>query len=142
VRRRARYLCGDVLISSAGRRLSVELNEIQARTRLTRDHLDVLVNARLLRADQRAENAYFELSHDSLVQPIRASRLMFRTISATGNVVRALFFVAAALGSGVLSLVFFEELGPWAGMSLLGFAVWMLRSAWTSARRGWSLIRN
>jgi hypothetical protein len=74
-------------------------SEIERMTKLRREQLDVLVNARLLRADQRADSAYFELSHDSLVHPIRASRLVWRSASARSCSMRGLS-VGTGMGLG------------------------------------------
>jgi hypothetical protein len=73
-RRKVRELCEQYLISPSGRRLSLEESEIIRIFKLNHDTLEQLVNRRLLRTDQRADSWYYELSHDSLIEPILATR--------------------------------------------------------------------
>ena len=73
-RSQVQRLCLNHLISPEGRRLSLEGDEIRRMLKLKEETLRALVDRRLLRADQRADSWYFELSHDSLVAPILASR--------------------------------------------------------------------
>ncbi|MCI0590732.1 MAG: hypothetical protein L0Y67_03870 [Gammaproteobacteria bacterium] len=107
-RRRIRRLCEQYLISPEGRRLSVEEAEIKRILKLTRTTLQQLVNRRLLRTDQRADSWYYELSHDSLIEPILASRrirgLVFGLLGLFGSVLAGL----GALALGVLFVVFFK----------------------------------
>ena len=72
-RRASRRLCQKHLISTEGRRLSLEEHEIQRQFKLSRETLGRLVAARLLRSENRSESTYYELSHDALVEPILAS---------------------------------------------------------------------
>jgi hypothetical protein len=72
-RRASRRLCEKHLISTEGRRLSLEEHEIHGQLNLPRETLGRLVAARLLRSESRSENTYYELSHDALVEPILAS---------------------------------------------------------------------
>jgi hypothetical protein len=72
-RRAAHRLCENHLISTEGRRLSLEEHEIHGRLNLSKQTLDRLVAARLLRSERRSECMYYELSHDALVEPILAS---------------------------------------------------------------------
>ena len=67
-----RRLCEQYLISPEGRRLSLDEAEIKRILKLKSDTLGQLVNRRLLRADQRADSWYYELSHDSLIEPVVA----------------------------------------------------------------------
>lgn len=93
-RSRVRRLCEEYLISPEGRRLSLEEAEIKRMLKLERDTLQQLVNRRLLRTDQRSDSWYYELSHDSLIEPILASRR-----------IRGLVFgLLGLLGSGLVSL--------------------------------------
>ena len=73
-KRRVRRLCEYGLISVSGRRLSLEESEIQRTHKVTKETLDKLVELRLLRADTRVGSVYYELSHDTLVEPILAAR--------------------------------------------------------------------
>ncbi len=69
-----RALCETGLINASGRRLSLEVGEIEAGYGVGQALLDRLVAQRLLRADARTGSVYYELAHDSLVAPILAHR--------------------------------------------------------------------
>ena len=69
-KRAVRRLCEYGLISATGRRLSLEEGEIQRRHKVTRETLARLVELRLLRADTRVGSVYYELGHNTLVEPI------------------------------------------------------------------------
>ena len=73
-RRASRRLCEEYLISPEGRRLSLEENELPRQLDLSSETLGRLVASRLLRSESRAESTYYELSHDTLVEPILANR--------------------------------------------------------------------
>ena len=73
-RRAVRRLCEEYLISPEGRRLSIEEHEIHRQLKLSGEILGKLVDRRLLRSDQRADSTYYELSHDTLVEPVLATR--------------------------------------------------------------------
>jgi tetratricopeptide (TPR) repeat protein len=73
-KRRIRKMCEKGLISFTDRRLPLEEEEIVRRFKLSRSILAELVNSRLLRAEKRLGSVYYELSHDSLVEPIRESQ--------------------------------------------------------------------
>ena len=73
-RRRIRQLCEQRLISRAGRRLTEAEDEIEKRYRLSVETLGQLVDARLLRPEPRLGGVFYELSHDTLVEPIQRSR--------------------------------------------------------------------
>ena len=146
VRHRARRLCGDILISPTGRRLSIEQGEIERKTKLTRDQLDVLVNARLLRVDQRADSAYFELSHDTLVPAIRASRVVRRSASAAGHLTKGLVSVVAGLALllwgfalGLVFSAFFSLVGALGAIAWMAATAFCFRVAWKSLWRACSL---
>jgi conflict system STAND superfamily ATPase len=74
VRRAARRLCEQFLISPEGRRLSLEETEIQKQLNLSPDILRFLVTRRLLRSENRSDSSYYELSHDALIEPVLATR--------------------------------------------------------------------
>jgi hypothetical protein len=107
VRKAARRLCENFLISPEGRRLSLEENEIKHQLRLSSETLRQLVSSRLLRCDSRADSMYYELSHDALIEPVLGTR------QARGFVLGSLGLVAGGiswlvtLGLLVISLVFF-----------------------------------
>jgi tetratricopeptide (TPR) repeat protein len=71
---RVRKLCEEGLISITDRRLSLEEEEITRRFKISKVLLQELVNRRLLRAEPRVGSVYYELSHDTLVTPIRESQ--------------------------------------------------------------------
>ncbi|NAS14320.1 nSTAND1 domain-containing NTPase [Poritiphilus flavus] len=73
IRGRVRKLCERGLISQTGRRLSIAEDDIYNRFKLEKDTLDKLVEYRLLRFERRLGSRYFEISHDTLVQPILTS---------------------------------------------------------------------
>ncbi|UCH92614.1 MAG: tetratricopeptide repeat protein [Candidatus Aminicenantes bacterium] len=72
-RKRSRKLCERGLISVTGQRLSLEQEEIGRQFKVTEDLLQELVENRLLRSEARVGSIYYELSHDTLVEPIRKS---------------------------------------------------------------------
>ncbi len=71
---KVRKLCEEGLISITDRRLSLEEDEITRQFKVSTVLLHELVNRRLLRADPRVGSVYYELSHDTLVTPIRESQ--------------------------------------------------------------------
>lgn len=73
-RYRARKLCERGLISVENRRLSLEEREIELKYKVTESLLSELVDRRLLRSEPRVGSIYYELSHDTLVAPIRESQ--------------------------------------------------------------------
>ncbi|MGD2086331.1 MAG: tetratricopeptide repeat protein [Candidatus Aminicenantes bacterium] len=77
-KRRVRKLCEKGLISITDRRLSLEEEEIKRRFKVSRTLLHELVNLRLLRAEPRVGSIYYELSHDTLVAPIREYQSRFK----------------------------------------------------------------
>lgn len=77
--RRIHKLCEKGLISHSNKRLSLEEEEIQRRFHLSPQLLGNLVNSRLLRAEHRVGSVYYELSHDTLVEPIRKSQKKRKT---------------------------------------------------------------
>jgi tetratricopeptide (TPR) repeat protein len=98
-KRRVRRLCEKGLISPSNRRLSREEEEIQRQFKISPATLARLVDLRLLRAEARVGSVYYELSHDTLVTPIRLSQ---RKRRATFNkyaifILIPLFFVVITL---------------------------------------------
>jgi hypothetical protein len=71
--RRVRRLCEKGLISASNRRLSLEEEVIETQFKVSPAMLAQLVDNRLLRAEKRVGSVYYELSHDSLITPIRLS---------------------------------------------------------------------
>ncbi|MDG4561234.1 MAG: hypothetical protein P9E88_08080, partial [Candidatus Competibacter sp.] len=74
LRNRARDLCEEGLLDSQGHRRILEEKDIQERYKVDTTALQALVDARLLRKEERQEVFYYELSHDSLAQPVLNSR--------------------------------------------------------------------
>ena len=76
----------------------MEEHEIQQQLNLSKETLDRLVAARLLRSENRSECTYYELSHDALVEPIlAASRYKARVIAMLGIGYGALLILIAAM---------------------------------------------
>ncbi|MGE5342211.1 MAG: tetratricopeptide repeat protein [Candidatus Omnitrophota bacterium] len=73
-KRRSRRLCEKGLINAAGRRLSLEEDEIKRKYGVSERLLAQLVGYRLLRSEPRVGSIYYELSHDTLITPIRESQ--------------------------------------------------------------------
>jgi uncharacterized membrane protein len=106
VRRAVHRLCEDLLISPEGRRLSVEEHQICWQLRLPPEILQQLVSNRLLRSDNRSDSTYYELSHDTLVEPVltasRTRALLFGWLAVvTGSV-----FATLLGGLGLLPILF------------------------------------
>jgi len=85
-RRAVRILCETGLISSTGRRLSLEAEMIKEKFRVSTDILSRLIANRLLRVEPRLNGFYYELSHDNLVSPIKRSskNRRVKTLVCTG----------------------------------------------------------
>ncbi len=73
--RRVRRLCEKGLIITGSRRRRTEDEEVVERKyKVSKELLQQLVDARLLRSEPRLGGAFYELSHDTLVEPILQSR--------------------------------------------------------------------
>jgi hypothetical protein len=97
-RRAVRRLCTEFLVSTEGRRLKMEASKIKRRVGVHAATLRALVDHRLLRADQTPEGTYYELSHDSLIKPILASKywsFLWRTTTSLVSGIFSLFFALA-----------------------------------------------
>jgi len=70
-KRRVRRLCEKGLISDWDRRLSLEEEVIETQFKVSPALLAQLVDSRLLRSEKRVGSVYYELSHDTLITPIR-----------------------------------------------------------------------
>jgi len=64
-------LCEEGFISVSDRRLSLEQEEIERNFKVSKSVLERLVNSRLLRSESRVGSVYYELSHDTLIKPVR-----------------------------------------------------------------------
>jgi len=74
MRRRVADVCLNHMISIDGKRQSIEEDNIRHRLGISDAALESLVDSRLFRMEVRADTKYYELSHDSLVQPVLASQ--------------------------------------------------------------------
>jgi tetratricopeptide (TPR) repeat protein len=72
--RRARELCDTGLVSSQGRRLPLERDQIRSEWKVTDETLDRLVDDRLVRRETRLESTFYEISHDTLAETILLNR--------------------------------------------------------------------
>jgi tetratricopeptide (TPR) repeat protein len=77
-KRRVRRLCEKGLTSASNRRRSLEEGDIEKRFKVSPALLAQLVDNRLLRAEKRVSSVYYELSHDTLITPIRLSQRRHR----------------------------------------------------------------
>jgi formylglycine-generating enzyme required for sulfatase activity len=96
LRKRLRRLCEQRLISNAGRRLTEDEEEIVHRHKISRDLLRRIVDARLLRPEPRLGGIFYELSHDTLVDPIRRSQKRRRTRKRRILAVTAAYLLVAS----------------------------------------------
>jgi len=84
----------------------MEETEIQRLVRVDQPTLHVLVDKRLLRADQSADGVYYELSHDSLIGPVLDTQRWRFLARAIGSAMGALLLLSIAAGwFGFLSLL-------------------------------------
>jgi tetratricopeptide (TPR) repeat protein len=74
LRRRARRLCEEGLLTGEGRRRSLLIEEITERFKLDGTSLEPLEKARLLRKEPRYGSFSYEISHDRLAEAIREQR--------------------------------------------------------------------
>jgi tetratricopeptide (TPR) repeat protein len=73
-KRLVRRLCEKGLITASNRRLSLEEEVIETQYKVSPALLAQMIDNRLLRAEKRVGSVYYELSHDSLITPIRLSQ--------------------------------------------------------------------
>jgi superkiller protein 3 len=78
-KRRVRKLFTKGLITPSNRRSFLGEEDIKNRFKIKKGLLEALVNNRLLRAEPRLGTPYYELSHDSLIEPIRNSQKKSRS---------------------------------------------------------------
>ncbi|MCO4774276.1 MAG: hypothetical protein KDA24_29890, partial [Deltaproteobacteria bacterium] len=96
-RRKVQRLCEDGLITEEGRRLSLEESDIASRFGLSPAVLGTMVDQRLLRREPRVGSNYYELSHDTMVEPILESRGRRRKHQARRRLLGAFAVAAVAL---------------------------------------------
>ena len=73
-RRRARRLCEEGMVSATGSQIMLHEAQIRSDYGVREPALKVLVNAHLLRCEQRLESLFYEISHDQLATSIEQSR--------------------------------------------------------------------
>ena len=69
-----RRLCEKGLITPWRRRRSVDSRELAEQFKVSPKTLDALVDKRLLRAEPRVGSQYYELAHDTLIDPVLSER--------------------------------------------------------------------
>lgn len=142
-RSHVRKLCSEGLITPNGRRVRMEQSEIGRIYRIKPATLQILVENRLLRAEQDPETTYYELSHDSLIGPVLRSRRFFFILRAVWAVLITLLLVF--LGAWILTPALeTESLFELAGAALVLSvpALLFLRGALRSFRLAGELIRR
>ncbi|MEO1314403.1 MAG: hypothetical protein AAFV27_11070 [Pseudomonadota bacterium] len=75
LREKLERLCEDGLMTPRGRRLLREESTIQHEDGVGIDVLSKMVELRLVRKEPRIGDNYYELTHDTLIEPIRQSRV-------------------------------------------------------------------
>lgn len=108
-RKAARRMFEGALISPHGRRLSIEEQVLKDHFNLPHDVFQHLLDRRLVRTDRRADSTYYELSHDSLVQPIleshRTRAMTIGFLALIGGVGSAVLAATCALIVAMLPFV-------------------------------------
>ncbi len=96
-----RRLCERGLITGSGHRNSLIVDEIRRQFGVSDRDLAHLINDRLLRVEPRLNSYFYELSHDTLIAPLRGMRLTRRVWSAVGiaGVVLLPFLVVGVMTS-------------------------------------------
>ena len=95
-----RRLC-EVGLVTRGSRNSLMADFIEREYGVPRQDLEALVSQhRLLRADSRLDTQFYELTHDTLVKPIKADRL--RRTSKLGGVLIIVFVATTIFGARIL----------------------------------------
>ena len=103
-------LCEKGLTTGGGLRRTEEQQEIANKFGVTGESLRKLVDLRLLRGEPRLGSIFYELSHDTLVEPIQRSRSRRTTGRVEWTGVVALTFLAlVAVLCGVRGLLFDPE---------------------------------
>ncbi len=94
----ARTMCEKALITSSGHRNSLIVDEIKRRFGVPERDLTRLVDERLLRMEPRLNNYFYELSHDTLIAPVRDNMRHRRNVRmAIVGVLALLPFLAVGL---------------------------------------------
>jgi hypothetical protein len=112
IRKAAERLCEEYLISAEGRRLSLEGSEITRLVGIPVEVLQELVDRRLLRRDLRADSVYYELGHDSLIEPVLSRNRRRQQIAGTVIILISLFLLSLSLIVSVGSMLLFLIILP------------------------------
>ncbi|MGD2087832.1 MAG: tetratricopeptide repeat protein [Candidatus Aminicenantes bacterium] len=102
-------LCERGLISISDRRLSIEEEEINRSFKVSSSILSRLVDLRLMRRERRVGSWYYELSHDTLVKPIRELEKRRKT---SRYVTYGAFLVPFIILSIVVIIIMTREIPP------------------------------
>ena len=121
-RLRLEELCEQELISAGGRRRLCEESSIVRNNRVPREVLGELVELRLIRKEDRVGDSYYELAHDTLIEPILDGRLRRERRRRWGRVVAAMvgmvggaaLWWSAVVGERVANLRYNEDV--WAAL--------------------------
>ncbi len=111
-KRRVRKLCEKGFIEH-NFRVSQEEERIRRKYKVSRETLSQLVDSRLLRSEPRLGSVYYELSHDTLVQPILKSSQWRKIKKASIGIpllIFALIVTAAAVTKQVIKYVDIDRL--------------------------------
>ncbi len=100
-RRRARRLCEFGLLTQDGYRDHMSQRKVLETYKLTEGELDQLVEARLLRREPQFDSFTYELTHDSLTEPVKRSRpirIPKKLLSIVGGLAFVLICIFSFLG--------------------------------------------
>jgi hypothetical protein len=140
-RQAVRRLCAEFLVSPDGRRLRMEEGEIERLASVSPETLRMLVDRRLLRSDKTPEATYYELSHDSLIKAVLASKRLSFAFRA------AVYFGLGSFGFGfgfmsiIIGLVWpFSPRAGEDGLDTVGSAIMYLGFGLILCRGGASAV--
>lgn len=112
---KVKTLCTKFLLNNEGKRLSIDAETIETKHGVPSQILLNLVNARLLRSEQRGDNLYYEISHDCLADLFReklnliSTRRFFYTVLLRALIPSDILLVVVS--SMMLTVVLFPEWG-------------------------------
>lgn len=109
----ARTMCEKALITGSGHRNSLIVDEIKRRFGVPLRDLARLVDERLLRMEPRLNNYFYELSHDTLIAPVRDNMRHRRNVRwAVMGMLALLPFIAVGVDQIVRAGVERAETSP------------------------------
>ncbi len=111
LRQRLERLCEYGFVTARGRRLLREESTILHDDKVSPEVLQEMVQLRLLRKEPRVGDNYYELTHDTLIEPIQASRQRRETVQRTARKRRMLVSAAssAALVVAVIAAILYLQ---------------------------------